>query len=302
MQEWDGTFEGAVKELDAAVKAYKAGGTRQYALENAVESWSKIVCNHPDYIAFVGKQLKIWDDNQANANELALKHMREVLPREIVLAKWMTRSKVLEKYGLARPLAERFWRKKVLWLIWMQPEEIRRLHAHELDTQYWYWGLDIVEQRAVYAVLPQQFDNDFDGKKKQWLEIFKEKLTEMTTLEAASKLDGCRRRHPAYVKEESKHVDMLLHFLRRCDLANANVKHILELDAASKEQSPLSDKGWRESMYDDLTIQFGKVSNRARVSLLQIWYLCTTKKQLLAGSAADVADVAEFASHLCQAP
>ena len=47
----DGTFKGAIKQLEAALKDFYAGDTeKEYTLENAVESWSKIVCNHPDYV------------------------------------------------------------------------------------------------------------------------------------------------------------------------------------------------------------------------------------------------------------
>lgn len=31
----------------------------------AVESWSKIVCNHPDYVSYEAKQMKLWETTQA---------------------------------------------------------------------------------------------------------------------------------------------------------------------------------------------------------------------------------------------
>lgn len=112
-------------------------------------------------------------------NALALKRMRELLPEDLVSATRMSRNKIVERFGVTRALADRFWRKKVLWLIWMSTEDIAKLHAHELETRFWYWGLDIQEQRAVFAVLPVEFENDFDGKKKLWRAIFKDKLMEL---------------------------------------------------------------------------------------------------------------------------
>jgi len=42
-----------------------------------------------------------------------------------------------------------------------------------LRGKYATQGLDIVEMRAVFASLPNAFDNDGDGKKEEWLQMLK---------------------------------------------------------------------------------------------------------------------------------
>eukprot|EP01052_Picozoa_sp_SAG31_P050195 SAG31_NODE_11347_length_1040_cov_1.492030_1_plen_142_part_10 len=126
VQEWDGTFKGAIAKLEDALKDFYASETQEYTLENAVESWSKIVCNHPDYVAYETRQLAQWEEAQAKQNAIALKVLREALPQELVQATRISRNRMMDKYGLTRALADRFWRKKVLWLIWMPTAEIAK--------------------------------------------------------------------------------------------------------------------------------------------------------------------------------
>ena len=52
--------------------------------------------------------------------------------------------------------------------------------------------------RALYAVVPETFENDSTGKKAEWREQLERKLREMTKKEAEGSLVAPDRRHSAY--------------------------------------------------------------------------------------------------------
>ena len=59
-------------------------------------------------------------------------------------------------------------------------------------------GLDIEETRAVYAVLPEVFDNDPSGDKTRWRAQIRTKLEEFVDREARQALTKAEARHAAY--------------------------------------------------------------------------------------------------------
>jgi hypothetical protein len=50
------------------------------------------------------------------------------------------------------------------------------VHIADLQAKYSNQGLDLLEMRAVWAALPQEFDLDSDAKKAQWRHFFCQKL------------------------------------------------------------------------------------------------------------------------------
>ena len=87
------------------------------------------------------------------------------------------------KEQLPEKVAERIFKKKILWLVRADPKMIVKVHIAELKTKYQNQGLDLCELRAVVAVLPGEFENDADGKKKEWRDNTVEKLREMVKKE-----------------------------------------------------------------------------------------------------------------------
>lgn len=108
----------------------------------------------------------------------------------------------MEEKGLPKKIAQRIWSKKILWFVCTHPDDIGKIHVADLRTKYSYIGMDIVEMRAVYAALPQAFENDGDGKKKEWRDAYRQKLEELTVKEANNRLTNPEKRNFAYKGNE----------------------------------------------------------------------------------------------------
>jgi hypothetical protein len=100
--------------------------------------------------------------------------------------------------GLARPLALRILQKKQLWLAVMHRDDIARLHHVELQNKFTVTGCDILELRAIFAVLPSSFSNDPGGEKETWRKAVRDKLKTMTLKEEKNHLLPNEKRHSAY--------------------------------------------------------------------------------------------------------
>ena len=65
----------------------------------------------------------------------------------------------------------------------------------DLMVKYSPQGLDIVEMRGIWAMVPKTFNNDGDGKKKDWRDAFKQKLRNMGKKADSGNLDKGELRH-----------------------------------------------------------------------------------------------------------
>ena len=92
-------------------------------------------------------------------------------------------------------LAKRVWEKKALWLVHMAPEQIAKTHIADLSNKYQVQGLDLSELRAVYAALPNEFENDRNGAKAQWRAAARAKLEAMVKRDGAGQLSALEKRH-----------------------------------------------------------------------------------------------------------
>lgn len=129
----------------------------------------------------------------------ALCIMRTFIPPDVA-----NRTKAeLAACGLPPILANRLVQKKQLWLIVMHPEDTAKLHHADLANKYAVTGTDIVELRAIFAMLPPSFQNDPEGKKEEWRKGVRDKLKEMTRKEEAGQLIPNEVRHSAYRYESS---------------------------------------------------------------------------------------------------
>ena len=115
--------------------------------------------------------------------------------------------------SLSRELVTRIWKKRVLWLIWMDSEAITNLHFQELDSNYWYHGLDLRELRAVYAILcHDSFTSDGDPLKREWRLGLRSKIEELDRKEQRGALTLTEWMHPAYLASDFR---ILYTFYRR---------------------------------------------------------------------------------------
>ena len=148
------------------------------SVENELERLDKAIKQHPEHAERVAVAEHKWELDQDASNRRALDTTRRFVPRDIFKS---TASTVERRYAVraaadrvprraAAALSKRVWTTSVLWLVHLEEARIKKLHPADLRSRYAVAGLDIVELRAVYAVLPIAFDNDSDGSKAKWRE------------------------------------------------------------------------------------------------------------------------------------
>ena len=119
--------------------------------------------------------------------------MRGFIPPDIMN---LSKRELIEK-GVPKEIAARVFSKKVLWFVRKDPRDIAKTHQADLNSNYTSQGLDIVEMRAVYAVL-LRVRARFDEKVK-WKHNFKQML-ELSTKEEGNRLMANEKRHNSYRK------------------------------------------------------------------------------------------------------
>ena len=134
-----------------------------------------------------------WRAKEKPCCEAALLVMRSVVPPAARGASVAT----LVAQGLPLLVARRVAHNPVLSLVAIRSADIARMHPVNL-TALGFSGLDIVELRAVFAALPEDFVNDSDGKKGNWRDTLQAKLKQLTDTEAAGALQASQLRHACY--------------------------------------------------------------------------------------------------------
>lgn len=103
--------------------------------------------------------------------------MRAIVPPDIS----ETNLQAMLRAGLPKPVAERIWKCRCLWLLSMHPDDIKKvpnsfslsyliqIHIADFRSKYAPVGLDLTELRAVWHCLPDWDINDEKEKEKaQW--------------------------------------------------------------------------------------------------------------------------------------
>lgn len=217
---WDGTLAQAEQRLRAAAQRVIAAaehdggssGSEQLKAEQEFDAWSKVIMSHPAYIRREKMKRKEWDSQNFDRCQSALWLLRPLVPPDISNS---SLERVMQHPALQLqqpdsggeeegptvnvPLAERIWRKRVLWLLRATPAEVANLHSSDLAGAYSAHGLDLMELRAVYAMLPPKFVNDKDERKATWREQLRERLVALTEKESLGTLETEEERHPAYL-------------------------------------------------------------------------------------------------------
>jgi hypothetical protein len=180
----------ARQKMQEAVQRLMSGDE---SAEKEIERWDAAIRMNPDYQKEQEEKAKKWDEDQRPKNLECLRMMRSLVPPDITQCNLESLSSRMPK-----TLAQRLWTKKALWLVRMHEDDIKRIHIADLRSKYGNQGLDVVEMRAIWVCLPNEFDNDGDGKKAEWLGFFRQKLEELTNKEAANRLSKMEQRNPAY--------------------------------------------------------------------------------------------------------
>lgn len=129
--------------------------------------------------------------------------MREIIPLDI----YKSNVTKLQAEGLPEITAQRIWSTKILWLIVMHKDDIRKIHLADFRGKYFYDMLDIVEMRAVWYALPDwsESENVLDKSRAEWKEGLKSKLDDLSYKEAHGTLPAHLMRHVAYEQAEWLH-------------------------------------------------------------------------------------------------
>jgi hypothetical protein len=136
---------------------------------------------------------------QARNYAHAYRVMRGIVPPDIT----STNLSLMLRQGLPPLVAKRVWTCGALWLICMHSADIGKIHIADLRNKYATVGLDIVEMRAIWNILPKWSPEDLPNRPKaEWRDNFKRKLDSLARAEMACLLSPEEARHPVYARLE----------------------------------------------------------------------------------------------------
>lgn len=169
------------------------------SLEKALEQYPKIARenkNIKDSQASRFSELGITNDEfeacQQAKYEDSYRMMRCLIPPNIART---TLQKMLTD-GVPKGVADRIWNKKVLWLLCMHSADIPKVHIADLRGKYDCHGLDIVELRALWHILPKW---EGGSPKAEWRRVFKTRLDELVAKEISGKISENEVRDTVYL-------------------------------------------------------------------------------------------------------
>lgn len=155
------------------------------ATANSLETWDKRMKAAPDYQSVMRKREQDWMAREQSANEEALEAMRSFIPVDV--HQWSyaeLEQQVRERDGFyPQELLRELKDNKLLHWVVMHPDDIKCANFLAGATAKYFTDLrqyDIVELRAILAVLPETFELDRDGAKARWrtelLQLVKDKI------------------------------------------------------------------------------------------------------------------------------
>ena len=183
-----------------------------------VERWDSFVTNHPKFILEKKNEEEQWKLLQNESITESLNIQKSIIPKDITNLS----IEDLTKRNMTKQLATRIFRNKSLWLVHFSKEEISKLHSADLQYKFSNVGLDIIELKALYACLPNEFLFDHDNKKQIWKRNIIERLKELTNQEKMNKLPKKYVRNYCYLqsteckKREKK--DIKLNIIHKTNL------------------------------------------------------------------------------------
>ena len=128
--------------------------------------WDNYIRNHPEHKRREEERKVTWERQNNPLNVAALRRIRTIIPSSLISTGTLAQ---LEEV-LPAAVAKRIWTKKALWLTRMSVQRISKLHVADFQSKYSSQGLDEWELRAIWACLPEKFENDERGGKAGWKE------------------------------------------------------------------------------------------------------------------------------------
>lgn len=206
--DWDGTLIDAENKMKELVQDLMSPDEKvQREAQVMFDQWDNIIRNHADFKNREVKKWESWENENMEKNRDALNEMRrKYVPKEFLQG--CSLKFLQENMNMKRKTAERVFKNKIFKFYWMDPDRISKIHAADLTNNYACQGLDIRELRAVYATLPTGFQNDNDGRKKDFRDNIRNRLFELTRKETAGTLTSSEAMNNAYrdkaVKDKRK--------------------------------------------------------------------------------------------------
>ena len=162
-----------VKPIEEVVPLEKAEEKLKMALSRLMEGdesaetefsrWDEYVRNHPEFKAKEEQRREIWRQQNAIVNTACLRRMRAIVPADV----FQTTLGALNNH-LPPTVSKRVWMRKALWLTRLDSNLIAKIHVADLQTKYSTQGLDEIELRALWACMPEKFENDPKDLKLNW--------------------------------------------------------------------------------------------------------------------------------------
>ena len=174
-------------------------GRRVEAAVGQMEAWQQRKAEAPEFAAEEAAREEAWNEANREANEAALREMRALLPEAV----WDMNAGDIQAAAAAATaagsgdgdggegddgsggvfypsdLCVRLRECRPLhWLV-SAPEDIAGANFLAGDGAGAFTqleGMDVVEMRAVWSVLPREFCRDGDGKKAEWRARFRQQL------------------------------------------------------------------------------------------------------------------------------
>lgn len=165
------------------------------AAQKEFDKWDKFIRNHPEHIKEEQRKEEEWSERNAPINQAMVRLMKTYVPSDI----WVTDIARFKGSGdVSDQVVSRVWAHKALWLVRADKAHIAKMHAADLQMKYDIRGLDLVELRAVFASLPDKFDNDGDERKAQWRSKILDRLKQVIGQYEKGSLPKTQIRHRAY--------------------------------------------------------------------------------------------------------
>ncbi|CAM9501759.1 unnamed protein product [Chrysoparadoxa australica] len=190
------TLDVAKSKLTESLTKLMAGDDGD-AVQKEFDKWDRFVRNHPEHLAEEAAKAEAWREDNESTNKEALRFLKTYVPPNI----FASTLDQLKEAGLTPDLAKRIWEKKALWLVRAASSQINKMHIVEIKSKYQTTGLDLTEMRAVYAAIPDVFDNDASGDKEGWKQTMLTRVQEMAGQLERGTLKADDIRHRAYGKE-----------------------------------------------------------------------------------------------------
>lgn len=152
---------------------------------NSLETWDKRMKAAPDYQSVMRQREEEWLEQEQAANQEALQTMRSFIPVNVNQLSYAEFDQQIREKGGFYPqeLLRELKDNKLLHWVVTHPDDIKCANFLMGATSRYFTDLrqyDIVELRAILAVLPDTFELDREGSKARWraefLQLIKDKI------------------------------------------------------------------------------------------------------------------------------